>query len=126
VLNSRLVPGHRVVVLDDGDGIDIENVKDNFRKFNDSAEKEDAAQHGLHGRGRLAFHRLCHSATWHTRSKNGDAEIHVEGSNIKNYNGKRIERNSQHSRLSEMVTPSPRHPVTPSPRHPVIPSLGTM
>ena len=94
----------RVVVLDDGDGIDIENVKDNFGKFNDSAKKEDAAQHGLHGRGRLAFHRLCHSATWHTRSKNGDAEIYVSGSNIKNYKGKRIERNAQHFRLSNVET----------------------
>lgn len=94
----------RVVVLDNGDGIDIENVKDNFGKFNDSAKKEDAAQHGLHGRGRLAFHRLCHSATWHTRSKNGDAEIHVSGSNIKKYKGKRIERSAQHSRLSDVVT----------------------
>lgn len=94
----------RVVVQDDGDGIDIINIKDNFGKFNDSAKKEDAAQHGLHGRGRLAFHRLCHSAAWHTRSKNGDATIHVSGSNIKKYNGKRIEPSVQHSRLSNLET----------------------
>ncbi|SEO64023.1 Histidine kinase-, DNA gyrase B-, and HSP90-like ATPase [Duganella sp. CF517] len=104
VVENEIGGVERVVVLDDGDGIDIENVKDNFGKFNDSAKKEDAAQHGLHGRGRLAFHRLCHSATWHTRSKNGDAEIHVSGSNIKKYNGKRIERNAQHSRLSKVET----------------------
>ncbi len=94
----------QVLVHDDGDGIDIDNIKDNFGKFNDSAKKEDAAQHGLHGRGRLAFHRLCHNATWHTRSKNGDATIHVSSSTIKKYNGIRIEPNCQHSRLRSMET----------------------
>lgn len=94
----------RVLVTDDGDGIDIDNIKNNFGKFNDSAKKEDAAQHGLHGRGRLAFHRLCHNAAWHTRSKNGDATIHVSGAAIKKYAGMRIEPNAQYLSLRSMET----------------------
>jgi hypothetical protein len=80
-----------VTVLDDGDGIDIEQIKENFGKFNDSSKKEDVALHGLHGRGRLAFHKLAHEATWWTRSSAGDAVIHVRDVNIKHYDGDYVE-----------------------------------
>jgi hypothetical protein len=89
-----------IIVDDDGDGIDFANIKANFGKFNDSIKKEDAAQHGLHGRGRLAFHRLCNMAVWYTKSKIGNAIIEVAGSDIKKYKGTRIPARSQHSRLS--------------------------
>jgi hypothetical protein len=80
-----------VTVLDNGDGIDIKNVKNNFGRFNDSLKKEDAAQHGSHGRGRLAFHVLCHTAIWDTKNKNGLAKITVKSSNIKKYSGQPID-----------------------------------
>lgn len=80
-----------ISVCDDGDGIDIHNIKENFGKFNDSQKKEDAAQHGLHGRGRLAFHRLCHDVIWRTKSTSGQAEISISGANIKKFDGSIIE-----------------------------------
>jgi hypothetical protein len=85
-----------ISVCDDGDGIDIHNIKENFGKFNDSQKKEDAAQHGLHGRGRLAFHRLCHDVIWRTKSTSGQAEISISGANIKKFDGSIIEQNKQH------------------------------
>lgn len=88
-----------ISVLDNGDGIDFKSSKDNFGKFNDSSKKENAAQHGSHGRGRLAFHRLCHDATWHTKSKQGSACIVIKGSNIKHYEGTEIQLESLHRTL---------------------------
>lgn len=91
-----------VSVLDNGDGIDFRNSKDNFGKFNDSSKKEDAAQHGSHGRGRLAFHRLSHHASWHTKSKQGLASISIKGANIKHYEGTEIQPESIHSALKKI------------------------
>lgn len=76
-----------VSVLDDGDGIDISNIDETFGKFNDSHKKEDVTQHGLHGRGRLAFHRLCNQSTWHTKSTAGQAVIAINASYIKRFTG---------------------------------------
>lgn len=84
-----------ISVLDNGDGIDFRNAKSNFGKFNDSIKKGDAAQHGLHGRGRLAFHRLCQRATWYTKSKAGEAKIVVSSDNIKHYSGVEIAQDEQ-------------------------------
>lgn len=93
-----------VYVLDNGEGIDFENSKDNFGKFNDSSKKEDAGQHGSHGRGRLAFHRLSHHASWHTKTKRGFANITIEGSNIKRYAGTAIQPESIHNALKDVST----------------------
>ncbi|PLC53944.1 DNA mismatch repair protein [Pollutimonas nitritireducens] len=78
----------KVFVLDDGEGIDYLSIKDNFGRFNDSSKKGDLSQHGRHGRGRLAFYRLCHRAVWYTKNVHGCASITVLGSNIKKYEGK--------------------------------------
>lgn len=91
----------RVSVFDTGDGIDIQNIKENFGKFNDSQKKEDVAQHGLHGRGRLAFHKCCHSATWHTKSASGQAIITISSTNIKKFDGSIIEDKKQHESLRD-------------------------
>lgn len=104
IRENQLDSVEAVYVLDNGDGIDFENTKDNFGKFNDSNKKEDAAQHGLHGRGRLAFHRLCHEATWNTKSKQGLAKIIIKGSNIKHYEGTKITSEFQHSVLQSLPT----------------------
>lgn len=92
-----------VSVLDDGDGIDPTTLKDTFGKFNDSLKREDAAQHGAHGRGRLAFHRLCRIATWHTKSSAGEAQIVIDAASIKSYRANVIPAQAQCSELRDRV-----------------------
>lgn len=87
-----------VEVFDNGDGIDFNNVQDNFAKFNDSS-KSSADQHGSHGRGRLAFFRIAENATWFTKYKNENARIKVSASYIKDYEGVAIDDSSQHPLL---------------------------
>lgn len=94
----------RVTVLDDGEGIDPLTLKDTFGRFNDSNKKEDATQHGAHGRGRLAFHRVCNRAVWHTKCKTGEARIGVEASDIKRFAGRILESKAQHRALKRLRT----------------------
>lgn len=88
-----------VVVLDDGEGIDFLHTENNFGQFNDSSKKEDAAQHGSHGRGRLAFHKLSSKATWYTRFQGSDGMITVVADSIKKFNGKHLAPKEQHASL---------------------------
>lgn len=74
-----------VVVLDDGEGIEFATLDDTFGNFNDSAKKANLSLKGQHGRGRLAFHKLCHDASWFTRFKNIDAVIEVAEPTIKDF-----------------------------------------
>jgi Histidine kinase-, DNA gyrase B-, and HSP90-like ATPase len=74
-----------VAVQDDGCGIDFEHPEENFGLFNDSAKKLDVGQHGAHGRGRLAFHRLARRAVWHTRRGDGAAMITVDAQDIRHF-----------------------------------------
>lgn len=75
----------RVLVEDNGEGIPFETTESNFGLFNDSAKKLDVAQHGSHGRGRLAFHRLALKADWHTRNFGKEAVISIEDHDIKKF-----------------------------------------
>lgn len=75
----------RVFVQDNGEGIEFAKTEANFGLFNDSAKKFDVAQHGSHGRGRLAFHRLSHHADWYTRRDGKDALISIDDSDIKHF-----------------------------------------
>ena len=59
-----------VTVLDNGNGIDFQNIDNNFGRFNESLKKIDNNQHGSYGRGRLAFHRLSNEACWYTKHNN--------------------------------------------------------
>lgn len=88
-----------VVVLDNGDGIDIRNIGSNFKKFNESSKRNDDDKHGSHGRGRLAFHRLSEKATWYTRRDNYDAKIVIESSAIKDFEGAYLDEHEQHASL---------------------------
>jgi len=90
-----------VTVLDDGEGIDPENMKQTFGRFNDSDKREDAAQHGAHGRGRLAFHRICRFATWHTKSAAGQARITIDSATIKDYKAELIPDEALDSALQQ-------------------------
>lgn len=89
-----------ISIHDDGDGVDFKNTKENFEKFNDSSKKDNLEQHGSHGRGRLAFHRICNSAIWYTKSKDGDARIEVSAFDIKNFSGRSLDQGEQHLLLS--------------------------
>ena len=94
----------RVSVLDDGEGIDPTTLKETFGKFNDSHKKADAALHGAHGRGRLAFHRICNRATWYTTSAKGQARIQVEAGNIKRFTANLLDAERQHGLLKKQVS----------------------
>lgn len=90
-------------VLDDGSGIDFETLDDTFGSFNDSAKKANLAVKGAHGRGRLAFHRLCRQAAWFTRSKGADAVIEVDSSTIKKFVGRLLLEEPQRDELASQA-----------------------
>ncbi|WP_260846774.1 ATP-binding protein [Burkholderia thailandensis] len=92
-----------VRILDDGDGIDPTTLKHTFGRFNDSHKREDAAQHGAHGRGRLSFHRICRFATWHTKSAYGQARIAIDAMTIKDYRAQFVSDETQCSALREQA-----------------------
>lgn len=89
----------KVVVLDDGIGIDFDTLERTFGSFNDSAKKGNFTQKGEHGRGRLAFHLLCRNASWFTKTKNVDAVIDVEEPTIKDFVGRLLEEGEQKAEL---------------------------
>lgn len=93
----------KISVLDDGEGIDPTTLKDTFGRFNDSHKREDAAQHGAHGRGRLAFHRLCKTAIWHSKSIAGNVRIEVDSEKIKSYNAREIPLEQQCKELQKQT-----------------------
>jgi hypothetical protein len=93
-----------IEVVDDGEGIDIKNIGNNFEKFNESSKKNDDNKHGSHGKGRLAFHKLCGNAIWYTKRDNYNAKITINSSAIKNYEGKYLVENKQHASLYNLNT----------------------
>ena len=93
-----------VSILDDGEGIEPGGLKNTFGRFNDSNKKEDASLHGAHGRGRLAFHRICNRATWFTNSLSGQAKIQVLAGDIKRFAATRLRPEEQHQGLAELQT----------------------
>lgn len=94
----------RVSVEDDGEGIDFNNYEENFGRFNDSAKKDDVGQHGSHGRGRLAFHKLAQKAAWYTKTADGEAVILVNGDDVKNFDGRALEPADYHGRVTSSDT----------------------
>ncbi|MCQ4242491.1 ATP-binding protein [Stutzerimonas stutzeri] len=91
-----------VTVLDDGEGIDFANHRNNFGKFNESSKKHDQEQHGAHGRGRLSFHRLCKDATWFTKHQNNSAKITISDLDIKSFDITELVPEQQHALLSPL------------------------
>ncbi len=90
-----------VTVLDNGNGIDFQNIDNNFGRFNESLKKIDNNQHGSYGRGRLAFHRLSNKACWYTKHNNENAKITIDSSiSIRDFKGDYIEPSSQHGLLT--------------------------
>lgn len=95
VVENELYGVDRVVVLDNGDGIEFATLDNTFGNFNDSSKKANLSLKGQHGRGRLAFHKLCRNAAWFTRFKNVDAVIEVAEPTIKDFEAWLIEEADQ-------------------------------
>lgn len=91
-----------VEVLDTGDGIDLTNLKNSFEKFNESTKKNDDDKHGSHGKGRLAFHKVCGSASWYTKRENYNAKIDIDSNAIRDYKGKHLAEHEQHASLIDL------------------------
>lgn len=91
-----------IEVLDNGDGIDLKNLSSSFQKFNESTKKNDDDKHGSQGKGRLAFHKLCGSASWYTKQDGQDAKIDIDAAAIKSYKGNYLTEERQHALLHEL------------------------
>jgi hypothetical protein len=94
----------RILIVDNGDGIDAKDTANNFEKFNESSKKLDDDKHGSHGKGRLAFHKLCDSATWFTKRDGYHAKISIKSGGIKNFTGAYLTENDQHTELQSLNT----------------------
>lgn len=104
-INSTKMDGtESASILDDGFGINFRAPEDNFRRFNDSLKRDSYDSHGSHGRGRLAFHKICNSATWYTRFAGEDARINVLSTNLSEMRGSTIPSEEQHALLSDRIS----------------------
>lgn len=99
IIHNDLDGLDQILVVDNGEGIDVKDQDNNFGKFNESSKKHDDDKHGSHGRGRLAFHRLCDDAIWFTSREGYHAKIEINSGSIKDYNGFYIEETDQHQAL---------------------------
>jgi hypothetical protein len=99
VIENDMHGPDRVIVLDDGEGIDFYTLNDTFGSFNDSAKKANLSQKGEHGRGRFAFHRLCCNASWFTRFKKVNAVINIAEPTIKDFESLLLEEADQKPEL---------------------------
>ncbi|MCP4393011.1 MAG: DNA mismatch repair protein [Alphaproteobacteria bacterium] len=93
-----------VFVIDDGEGIDVKNTKNNFEKFNESSKKNDDNKHGSHGRGRFGFHKLSAVAIWFTRREGYDAQILINSDGIKDFEAAFIPKDEQHESIKVLDT----------------------
>lgn len=98
--NDNLGGTISVTVIDDGEGIDFTRPMDNFRRFNDSLKKRSHSTHGSKGRGRLAFHKICANAVWHTKFQGRNAVIYIHSSSLSTINGREIPEDEQNALLS--------------------------
>ncbi|RWX45603.1 Histidine kinase-, DNA gyrase B-, and HSP90-like ATPase [Candidatus Electrothrix aarhusensis] len=89
-----------VSILDNGEGIDVSNIDENFERFNESSKKHNEDKHGSHGKGRLSFHKLCRKAVWYTKRHDYNVVINIDGNSIKQFNGSYIEKTNQNKYLT--------------------------
>lgn len=94
-----------VTILDNGIGIDIDKIRENFGHFNDSSKKDNIEQHGSRGRGRLAFHKLSNQAIWYTKNNIGkQAKIEINSTNLQAFLYDEVDNKSQHALLTQQTT----------------------
>lgn len=92
-------------ILDDGMGIDIKKIENNFGQFNDSLKKDNIEQHGSRGRGRLAFHKLANEAIWYTKNiSDKQAKIVINCTNLQKFSCDEIKNKDQHALLTKKTT----------------------
>ncbi len=102
VTHNNLSGLDSVFIVDDGEGIDVKNIKNNFEKFNESSKKNDDDKRGSHGKGRLSFHKLSETAIWYTKRKTYNAKITIESNAIKDYIGDYLHEDKQHHFLKKL------------------------
>lgn len=100
VTSNELGAPTEITISDNGEGVDFNNYESNFGRFNESTKKDDIGQHGSHGRGRLAFHKLAHEAVWFTKTASGEAIFLVSSNDVKHYEVKILEPGNYHGRVS--------------------------
>jgi hypothetical protein len=88
-----------ISVLDNGDGIDVKSIENNFKRFNESTKKHDEDKHGSQGKGRLSFHKICGKARWYTKREDYNAVITISSNSIKDYEGHYINNDKQNPLL---------------------------
>jgi len=93
-----------VSVLDNGKGINVDKCDEHFDRFYESLKRDNDDLQGTHGRGRLAFHLLCETATWYTRYEGKDAKLVIESSKLRNYRGSHLSVKEQHTLLLENLS----------------------
>lgn len=91
-----------IKIKDNGEGIDFKNIKSNFERFNESTKKNDDRKHGSHGRGRLAFHRICEKASWFTKRDEENAEIKIDSETIRRYELVELDKTDQILNLKKL------------------------
>jgi hypothetical protein len=91
-----------VTVLDNGSGIDISQCDLHFSKLNESSKQGDDDAQGAHGKGRLAFHLLCSSASWFTKCQKSNSIIRIESQKLRNFTAEDIGIGYQHALLNPM------------------------
>lgn len=101
ITRNQLGGPESICILDDGAGINFRNPEENFQRFNDSLKRDSYDTHGSHGRGRLAFHKVCHTATWFTRYSGEDAKIVVSSENLSKMSGTTIASSQQHALVAQ-------------------------
>lgn len=57
----------KILISDNGQGIDFESEDCGFNKYDDSEKKNFIHTHGKDGVGRFSFHRICTDAIWYTK-----------------------------------------------------------
>ncbi|WGE71952.1 ATP-binding protein [Actinobacillus equuli subsp. haemolyticus] len=86
LIKNELGGLEQISIIDDGVGIDIDNLSDNFGKFNDSSKTNQNEEHGSKGIGRLTFHKISKKAYWYTKQSLGkQARISITSDDLRNY-----------------------------------------
>lgn len=57
----------KILISDNGKGINFESEDCGFNKYDDSEKKNSIHTHGKDGVGRFSFHKICNNAVWYTK-----------------------------------------------------------
>ncbi|MGK0290606.1 MAG: hypothetical protein ACI86H_002065 [bacterium] len=104
--NNDLMGGFESIqIIDNGDGINYEELPETFNLFLDSKKKENSSMtiRGEKGRGRLTFFKFCECATWKTWSNQKLFEINIKSSTLNRYNPQEISEIKQQDSGTEVT-----------------------